>query len=232
MNISSKQSGAILVGIVVATARLASGAMYEFTAGGGGFYTASWSGSQAIADGNGSGTAYGLNFGGSPGEIKDITVRFNISGGWNGDLYAYLSHGDQYSVLLNRVGASTPASEGYANQGFNVSLTTGAANPDIHTYQYSGAGQVVGAFQADGRVQYTDANRGNPLDVFKNQNPNGAWTLFFADLSSGHTSTIENWSVELTAVPEPVTCALGIFGAIAGASALIRYRKRTRQSRS
>ena len=48
-------------------------------------------------------------------------------------------------------------------------------------------------------------------------NPNGAWTIFFADMASGpgspaSTSTLVGWSLEITAVPEPANVALGIFG--------------------
>ena len=37
-------------------------------------------------------------------EIQNVTVNLNFTGGWNGDLYAYLSHGNGFSVLLNRPG--------------------------------------------------------------------------------------------------------------------------------
>jgi hypothetical protein len=46
-------------------------------------------------------------------------------------------------------------------------------------------------------------------------NPNGVWTLFFADVSGGGgTSQVNSWSLDLTAVPEPVNVALGVFGAV------------------
>jgi hypothetical protein len=53
-------------------------------------------------------------------------------------------------------------------------------------------------------------------------NPNGAWTIFFADLSGGAQSDLVSWGLEVTAVPEPTTWALGIFGALAGAAGLAR----------
>ena len=31
-------------------------------------------------------------------------MTLNLSGGWNGDLYAYLVHNSGFAVLLNRVG--------------------------------------------------------------------------------------------------------------------------------
>lgn len=36
--------------------------------------------------------------------IQSLEVRLKLSGGWNGDLYAYLSHDSGFSVLLNRSG--------------------------------------------------------------------------------------------------------------------------------
>ena len=41
----------------------------------------------------------------------------------------------------------------------------------------------------------------------------GTWTLFFADdASGGGTSTLNSWSLGITAVPEPVNVALAFFG--------------------
>ena len=37
-------------------------------------------------------------------QITGLSVSLNLSGGWNGDLYAYLVHDNQMVVLLNRVG--------------------------------------------------------------------------------------------------------------------------------
>jgi hypothetical protein len=45
-------------------------------------------------------------------------------------------------------------------------------------------------------------------------NPNGTWTLFIADLSGGEQSTLVSWSLDITAVPEPVNVALGIFAGV------------------
>jgi hypothetical protein len=57
------------------------------------------------------------------GTIQDISVTLDLANGWNGDLYAYLVHGDGFSVLLDRVGQ--PASTyGYGDSGFNITLST------------------------------------------------------------------------------------------------------------
>jgi len=53
--------------------------------------TDSWTGSQAIPDGNSAGIANSLSLSDPGGAlIQDVTVNFTISGGYNGDLYGYL----------------------------------------------------------------------------------------------------------------------------------------------
>ncbi len=50
-------------------------------------------------------------------EIESVTVGLNFTGGWNGDLYAYLVHGSGFAVLLNRPGRSVGAPDGSATVG-------------------------------------------------------------------------------------------------------------------
>jgi subtilisin-like proprotein convertase family protein len=47
-------------------------------------------------------------------------------------------------------------------------------------------------------------------------NPNGDWTLFVADLSTGETATVASWGLMITTaeiVPEPGSLALFVVGA-------------------
>src|SRR5438105_1343509 len=61
--------------------------------------------------------------------ITDINVSINVSGGWNGDLYAYVSHGSTgFAVLLNRVGRTSSSSFGYGDAGFNITFADSAAH--------------------------------------------------------------------------------------------------------
>ncbi|MEI7902162.1 MAG: PEP-CTERM sorting domain-containing protein [bacterium] len=180
---------------------------------------AEWSGAQEIRDNDASGVAYSFTLSGQPSEITGISVSLSVSGGWNGDLYAYLSHGDGFAVLLNRVGVMTAGSDGYGNTGFDVTLSSGAG-ADIHSYQgsnpsYNESGQLTGNWAADGRfLDPTSSVRANTLDVFINGlNPNGLWTLFIADLSGGELSTLTSWKVDI--VPEPSSLALLLAGALA-----------------
>jgi subtilisin-like proprotein convertase family protein len=202
--------------------------VYNFTPSGGGVYTAGASGlGQVIPDNDATGVAYALNFGTAGVHIGDIKISLNISGGWNGDLYAYLSHGSDCAVLLNRVGASTSGADGYGTSGFNLLLepvTTHAGIADIHTVQNPGSPPT--AYAADGRTAFTDTSRGQTLDVLLNADPNGSWTLFFADRSAVGTSTLTGWSLEITAVPEPVNTALGCFAGVFLVVALVRGRRR------
>src|ERR1035441_9167390 len=69
--------------------------------------------------------------------ISDIQVKLNISGGFNGDLYAYISYGGVLVPLLNRVGVGTGGTGsafGYSDAGMNITLSDSGAN-NIHFYQ-------------------------------------------------------------------------------------------------
>lgn len=182
-----------------------------------------WTGAQAIPDNDGSGVAYNINVSDPATIIGDVAVTLNISGGFNGDLYVYLSHGDGFAVLLNRVGRTSGNDYGYANTGFAVTLS-GSATADIHNYQslsptYNGSGQLTGTWAADGR----DVDPNSALDTtprtatlagFDGLNPNGDWTLYFRDSSPGGLSTLNGFSLDITAVPEPVNAALGVFAGL------------------
>ncbi len=195
-----------------------------------------WSGTQAIADNDASGMAFNFSLTDAATSISDVSLTFNLSGGYNGDLYAYLSHGSGFAVLLNRVGRSAGNTDGYGNSGFAVTLS-GSASADIHQYQslgpgYNGNGQLTGTWGADGRFldpasaasAFDSSPRNNTLSTFNGMNPNGTWTLFFADRSGGEVSTLTSWSVDITAVPEPVNLALGVFAGVFGSAAFWRRR--------
>src|ERR1017187_7746356 len=105
-------------------------ALYELQATGGGHYAASWSGpAQGIPDNDLSGVAFALDFAATGLHITDISVSIVTSSGWNGDLYAYLSHGSDYAVLLNRVGAVCNGADGYSTSGLNILLQPDNTHP-------------------------------------------------------------------------------------------------------
>jgi hypothetical protein len=164
--------------------------------------------------------------------ITDVKVSLTINpGGWNGDLYGYLKHGSDTVVLLNRVGKGTGNTYGFGpTTGMNVTLWDGASQ-NIHDVAVPAD---LGSYKPDGRgISPLSGNAAFDLAgtqtlgaAFNGKDPNGTWTLFLADASSLGVSTIGSWSLEITAVPEPVTVALGIFGVLFGAVQGVRYLRR------
>jgi hypothetical protein len=169
--------------------------------------------------------------------LSSVTVNLNLSGGYNGDLYAYLSYGGVLVPLLNRVGVTGTGSGnafGYGDTGFNITLSSAAGYNDVHFYgnyspNFNGSGQLTETWQPDGRnidpqsspSTFDTASRVN-FGAYNNMNPNGTWTLFIADLSSGASSQVVSWSLDITAVPEPINVALGLFSGVFGMVAFAR----------
>jgi len=185
----------------------------------------------------------------APGQtIADLNVTLNLAGGFNGDLYAYLVHDSGFAILLNRVGRTASNPLGYDNTGFGP--TSGGesfrlddqAVTDVHGYQVSytlnASGQLTGTWQPDGRnihplstgLTFDAATRGARLDSFNSLDPNGSWTLYIADVTSGGgQSTMQSWGLEITAVPEVPT----LVGAVLlGFYALIRFVRQRLGARS
>jgi subtilisin-like proprotein convertase family protein len=173
-----------------------------------------------IPDGNLSGVSSSINVSGAGGTLSDIQVTLNVSGGNNGDLYAYLSYNGTLVTLLNRVGVGSGDAFGSADAGFN-NVTLNSTGSDVH-WASAGGGALGGPYAADGRQisplsSPTSFNADGTVTLagsFAGMNPNGTWTMFFADLSAGDTSTLKGWSLDITAVPEPVNVALAIFGGL------------------
>lgn len=181
-----------------------------------------------VPDGNATGWSDTRSLSGLAASISSVAVTLNVSSGNNGDLYAYLSHNGVLVPLLNRVGVTAGNPVGYSQSGFLVTLSD-AGSFDIHSYNghspaLNGNGQLTGTWQADGRTilpnsapaSFDSASRVNFAGSYGNMNPNGAWTLFVADMSGGDATQCQvvSWGLDITAVPEPVTMALGIFAGV------------------
>ena len=96
--------------------------------------------------------------------LTSLTVTLNISGGYNGDLYAYLSYNGTSVVLLNQVGTAGAGTFGFATSGFNnVTLDDASLNGSIHDVATPGTG-----------ISYTPD--GGSLGTFAGVDPNGTWT--------------------------------------------------------
>lgn len=203
--------------------------------------TYDYSGSAApIPDNDAVGQAFAFSITDPATSISSVTVTVDISGGYNGDLYVYLSHGSGFAVLLNRVGVGTTTSgssaSGYANTGFSLTFD-GTASANAHFYQnnspsYNGSGQLTGMWRPDGRMidpesaaaTFESASTSANFSTFAGLNPNGNWTLFVSDVSGGSISTLNDFTVNISAVPEPVNAALGIFGSLIAVGCALRSR--------
>ena len=173
-----------------------------------------------IPDGNPVGVTEQFTVSGQSGTVTNVQVQLNITGGFNGDLYAYLvSPQGQMAVLLNRPGLDGSNPFGYGDAGFNITLD-GAATSNIHYYQsgsYSlSGGQLTGTWAADGRN--IDPQSGGSifgstlptagLNLYNGLNGggmNGTWTLFIADLAAGGGPTLNSVVLTIMTVPEPQT---------------------------
>jgi subtilisin-like proprotein convertase family protein len=173
----------------------------------------------SIPDGN----PVGASFAGSYTDadagatVSGLTVNLTVSGGYNGNLYAYLvAPNGMLVTLLNQPGVTGGNPFGYAGSGLNVTLSDAAAGSIQATAET--AGEVFsGTYLAAGTL----AN-------FNGSMADGTWTLFFADtMTGGGQAQLTDWSLDITAVPEPVNMALAIFGvSLVGAVGVQRYLRR------
>ena len=145
-----------------------------------------------------------------------VTVNLTTTGGWNGDLYAYLWHDGVLTVLVNRPGRTATALDGSAVSGMTVHFMD-ASTTDIH----NAAGTFTGDFQPDGRavlptLALDTSPRTDTLADFLTTSPGGDWKLFIADAAGGDEATLVSWSISLTgpqSIPEP-GCGLLMAGAL------------------
>src|SRR2546426_5405996 len=163
--------------------------------------------SLAIADGSASGVSDVRSLNSAVTAIGNFTVFLNISGEFNGDLYAYLRHDSGFSILLNRPGRTADSPSGYGDSGFNITLSDFATR-DIHSYGAvvtpATGSPLTGAWQPDGRnvdpsLVLDSTARTATLSSFAGLSASGDWTLFLADMQSGGTSALESWSLQVTA---------------------------------
>ena len=169
-----------------------------------------------IADGNPLGTVFSGTYSqtGFNSPVLGATVGLDITGGYNGDLYAYLvAPNGTLVMLMNQPGVSVNGF-GASGAGMNITLSD------------SGSTGIQG--ETSGSVLSGTYSAAGTLGTFNNSTANGTWQLFFADLGAGGgTSTLNGWTLTLTVVPEPITWALGIFLAMLLALAGLRWAWRT-----
>jgi hypothetical protein len=224
----------LLASLYLAAAASAPGGLYNFSS----TYTTGFPNSGNIVDGSTSPWSDTRTVGGiTASAIQSVSVRLTISGGYNGDLYGYLSYDGVLVPLLNRVGVGTGNAFGYSGAGLSVKFTDTAAN-NIHFYQ-----SVIGFSISDEAPWMPDGRTVNPVtagpstfdtpgtvtfSAFSDRSPNGQWTLVLADVSKGGgQAQVVSWGLDITAVPEPVMTALAVFGVGCG---LVRWLCRRAES--
>ena len=148
---------------------------------------------------------------GLAGNVTGMTLDLNISGGYNGDLYAYLvAPNGSTALLMDRPGVTGGNPFGYGGSGMNIAL--GSTGGNIQTTPETPGVQLMGNYQPV-----------VSLTTFNGLAANGNWRLFIADEGSGGgQAVLNNWSLAITAtaVPEPDQVAamvlLGLVGLVAG----------------
>lgn len=204
-------------------------------------YSFSFAPNRAVPDGNSSGLALATNLTGMTGIIAKVTLSLNISGDYNGDLYAYLAGPNGgFAVVLNRPGVANGDAFGYDSTGFNITFDDSSSFNNVHFYQdfsygLDASGALNGTWSSDGRaidplsnLSVFSTNVPSAfLDSFDGTAPDGTWTLFLADLSNGGESTVASWGLDITTVPEPTAGFLLGIG-----FALFLVRKRLNRSAS
>jgi subtilisin-like proprotein convertase family protein len=146
-----------------------------------------------------------------------LTVTVNITGGRNNGLYGYLvaPNGTTTVILMNQPGY---IANGFGAMGAGMNITLQDGTSDHGSIQSETSGSVLSG-------SYNSANN---LSGFNGVNPDGTWTLYFADtLAGGGNATLNGWSLAITAVPEPVNVALAIFGVALAVGGCVRRSGRT-----
>jgi subtilisin-like proprotein convertase family protein len=165
-----------------------------------------------VPDGDLSGMSDVRNVTSAVGNISSLTVHLKVTGEFNGDLYAYLRHTNGFVVLLNRVGKTASDTYGYGDSGFDVTFQSGAPNGDMHVYQNvltpAAGSPLTGIWDVDGRTNdpmaVTDLSaRTTSLTNFNGLNGAGEWTLYLADVESGGTNLLTEWSLDISGAASP-----------------------------
>jgi hypothetical protein len=169
-----------------------------------------------IPDGDASGLASVQTISTPITNLTGLRVALKVSGTWNGDLYCFLAHGPNHSVLLNRLGRATPATSATMTLAWISFSTMARLTGDIHVYrlQLSGSqgtplpGTLTDSWAPDARVTSpinvldTDA-RSAFSGSFNGVDPNGEWVLFVADLEAGDIHFLDSWGLEITGDTAP-----------------------------
>ena len=150
--------------------------------------------------------------------VTGVSVFSDITGGFNGDLYAQLPGSTgSVAVLLNRVGL-VAGNASQSADSFDIKLTD--EDSTGHSYQNTGYTLTGGQLTDDFAVDSESVAGMDPS--LAGANPNAQRTLFASDLSAGAgNGTLVSWGTTI-AIPEPHTWAL----MVAGGAMLLALRRR------
>ena len=172
-------------------------------------WNSGWDNGNVVPDNNYSGWTDTRTITDAPvGTVGSLAVNLTLTGGWNGDLYAYLvNNNGGFCVLLDQIGTD-PYGNSYA--GMTVTLT---ADP---MFFGSNQGPIAGVNTLPSGVYEPDVTSGAWSSLLNGPANNSTWTLFIADLSGGGVTTLQSWGLQMdiVAVPEVETW---IAAALAGA---------------
>jgi subtilisin-like proprotein convertase family protein len=148
--------------------------------------------------------------------VSGLTVGFNVSGGYNGSMYAYLVSPNGTKVtLLNQPGVTGSNPFGYGGSGFDVTFSD-AGTGNIQTTPETPGTVLTGVYQ--------------PVDSLSGVNgslADGTWTLYFADLVLGGGSpTLNNVTWDITVTPTGVPDSGNTLMLLSGGLATLAYFKR------
>ena len=177
-----------------------------------------------IPDGNAAGISDSHNLLSTITNLTSVKVGVRIPGEFNGDLYGYIRHAGRLVIILNRPGKTAADDHGYADQGLDITCQTAATNGDIHSYRDITippiAASLSGVWEPDGRgldpAIVTDvSSRSTSFTNFNGLAASGDWTLYVADIESGGTNFLTEWSLEIAGIaPPPHTNSPPIFAEI------------------
>ncbi|CAG0964475.1 hypothetical protein ARNL5_01187 [Anaerolineae bacterium] len=208
----------------------------------------------AVPDGSSAGVSDTRSLSLPATPIAQVSVALSLrprdgQAAFNGDVYAALTHGSGYSVLLNRVGRRAGSVLGYGDNGFDVVFDDAAVSGDVHAYRLTlngdhaaklqpTSGPLTGLWAPDGRTSLpaetllTDP-RSALLSGFQGMNASGDWTLFVADWESGGLVKLDRWAltIRLVPIPEPVATSLVAAGVLLAVAGVRRWCPGRRASR-
>lgn len=176
--------------------------------------------------------------------LMGILVAFNLPAGATLYQFGTLAGGSALGAIpdYNTLGTSGLTGTSFAASGLDTSISVltltfllqGGSATDLSGYLRLGNSSGSPSYDLTSLVQSQTLNTVSPTSytidftsiafstAFNGQNPNDSWTLFFADTVTGDTTTLKGWSLDITAVPEPVDAALVIFAGIAIGSLGVR----------